>query len=95
VSEVAKNPNAIFYAGLGYVTKTVKAVAVKKTATDAAVKPSVATVVDGTYPLSRPLLYYTNGAPTGIIKAFIDYCLSEEGQEVVLESGFVPVAKQK
>ena len=95
VSEVAKNPNAIFYAGLGYVTKTVKAVAVKKTATDAAVEPSVATAVDGTYPVSRPLLYYTNGAPTGIIKAFIDYCLSEEGQEVVLELGFVPVAKQK
>ena len=88
VSQVASNPNAIFYAGLGYVNNTVKAVAIKKTASDTAVKPSVATALDGTYPISRPLLYYTNGAPTGVIKAYIDYCLSAEGQQKVLECRF-------
>jgi phosphate transport system substrate-binding protein len=93
VSQVASNPNAIFYAGLGYVTDKVKAIAIKKTASDPAVKPSVATALDGTYPISRPLLFYTNGAPTGVIKAYIDYCLSEEGQKVVLQAGFVPIAK--
>jgi phosphate transport system substrate-binding protein len=93
VSQVASNPNAIFYAGLGYVNDKVKTIAVNKTAGDPAVKPSVATALDGTYPISRPLVYYTNGAPTGIIMADIDYCLSEEGQKVVLEAGFVPLAK--
>jgi phosphate transport system substrate-binding protein len=93
VSEVAKNANAIFYAGLGYVSSAVKPLGVKKTATDTAVKPSVETSLDGTYPISRPLLYYTDGAPTGIIKAYIDYCLSAEGQEKVTEIGFVPLAK--
>jgi len=93
VSQAASNPNAIFYAGLGYVNDTVKTIAVKKTANDPAVKPSVTTALDGTYPISRPLLYYTNAAPTGIIKAYIDYCLSPEGQQVVLEAGFVPLAK--
>lgn len=93
VSQVASNPNAIFYAGLGYTNKTVKIIAIKKTANEPAVKPSVATALDGTYPISRPLLYYTNGAPTGLIKAYIDYCLSEEGQKVVLDLGFVPVGK--
>jgi phosphate transport system substrate-binding protein len=91
VSEVAKNPNAIFYPGLGYVTDEVKPLAIKKTADDPGILPSVATALDGTYPVARPLLYYTNGAPDGVIKAFIDYCLSAEGQTKVTEVGYVPL----
>ena len=91
VSEVAKNPNAIFYPGLGYLTGEVKALGIKKTANSPAVLPSVETALDGTYPIARPLLYYTNGAPTGAIKTFIDYCLSLEGQEKVTEVGYVPL----
>ena len=71
----------------------VKALAIRKTSDDSAVKPSVDTALNGTYPVSRPLLYYTDGAPTGVIKAYIDYCLSAEGQQVVLDNGFVPLAK--
>jgi phosphate transport system substrate-binding protein len=93
VSQVAGNPNAIFYAGLGYINDTVKTIAVKKTADDTAVQPSVATALDGTYPISRPLLYYTNGAPTGVIKAYVDYCLSTAGQQTVLDAGFVPLSR--
>jgi phosphate transport system substrate-binding protein len=93
VSQVASNPNGIFYAGLGYVNETVKAVGVKKTADDTAVQPSVETALDGTYAIARPLLYYTNGMPTGIVKAYIDYCLSATGQEEVLAAGFVPLAQ--
>jgi len=91
VSEVARNPNAIFYPGLGYVTDEVKPLAIKKTADDAGVLPSVATALDGTYPIARPLLYYTDGTPTGVIKTFIDYCLSAEGQAEVTEVGYVPL----
>jgi len=91
VSEVSRNPNAIFYAGLGYVTDKVKSVAIKTTAADKAVLPSLETALDGSYPISRPLLYYTNGIPEGTIKAFIDYCLSDEGQEKVIEVDYVPL----
>jgi phosphate transport system substrate-binding protein len=91
VSEVAKNPNAIFYPGLGYVTDAVKPLAIKKTADDTGVLPSVATALDGTYPIARPLLFYTNGTPGGVIKAFIDYCLSADGQAKVTEVGYVPL----
>ena len=91
VSEVAQNPNAIFYPGLGYVTEEVKLVAIKRTASDPAILPSEETVLNGTYPISRPLLFYTDGEPTGIIKDFIDYCLSSEGQEKVSEVGYVPL----
>jgi len=91
VSEAAKNPNAIFYPGLGYVTADVKPLAIKKTADSPGVLPSVETALDGTYPVARPLLYYTNGEPTGVIKDFIDYCLSPEGQRKVTEVGYVPL----
>jgi len=91
VTEAANNANAIFYSGLGYVTGQVKVLAVKKTGSEPAVSPSIATVLDGTYAIARPLLYYTNGAPTGAVKAFIDYCLSDEGQAIVVESGYVPL----
>jgi phosphate transport system substrate-binding protein len=91
VSQVANNPNAIFYPGLGYVTNAVKPLAIKKTADSSGVLPSVQTALDGTYPIARPLLFYTNGAPTGAIKAFIDYCLSPEGQAKVTEVGYVPL----
>jgi len=92
VSQVAGNANAIFYPGLGYVTSEVKALAIKKTADDPGVLPSVATALDGTYPIARPLLFYTDGEPEGVIKAFIDYCLSEDGQAKVIEVGYVPLA---
>lgn len=91
VSEVARNPKAIFYPGLGYVTDKVKPLGIKRTTDDAAVLPSVETALDGTYPVARPLLYYTDGEPDGTIKEFIDYCLSVEGQQKVTEVGYVPL----
>ena len=91
LSEVAKNPKAIFYPSLGYVTDEVKPLAIKKTDDDPGVLPSVATALDGTYPIARPLLYYTNGEPQGAIKTFIDYCLSTEGQALVTGIGYVPL----
>ena len=91
VTETANNPNTIFYPGLGYLNDTVKPLAIKKTADDAAVLPSIETALDGTYPVARPLLYYTNGEPAGVIKAFVDYCLSSEGQAKVTNIGYVPL----
>jgi phosphate transport system substrate-binding protein len=46
--------------------------------------------LDGTYPLSRVLYLYSNGVPTGVGKAFIDWILAAEGQQVVADQGFVP-----
>ena len=44
----------------------------------------------GTYPIVRPLLFLTKGQPEGILKDFIDYCLSDEGQEIVAVD-YIPV----
>jgi phosphate transport system substrate-binding protein len=92
VSEVARNTKAIFYPGLGYVTDEVKPLAIKKETDSPAILPSLETALDGTYPVARPLLFYTNGMPDGVIKVFIDYCLSPEGQEKVIEVGYVPLS---
>jgi phosphate transport system substrate-binding protein len=89
-AEVRQNPNAIGYDGLGYVTPDQKVVAVARDPDGPYVLPSVDTVNDGTYPVSRPLYMYTAGEPTGEIKAYLDWILGE-GQVLVSELGFVPL----
>jgi phosphate transport system substrate-binding protein len=93
VDEIAKNPGAIGYFGMGYLGDTVKALAIKKEDKDTAIKPSIADVQSGTYPISRGLYVYTKGEPQGPAKAYIDYLLSEDGQKVVEEMDFVPLGK--
>lgn len=89
-TEVRQNPNAFGYDGLGYVTPDQKVIAVARDARGPFVLPSVATVNDGSYPISRPLFMYTAGEPQGAIKAYLDWVLGE-GQAIVAELGFVPV----
>jgi len=86
---VSTTPGAIGYVGLGYAEVSVKALSITKNGS--AVTPSVATVVDGSYPISRQLYLLTNGPATGIAKDFLDYALSQEGQAVVEKQGFVRV----
>lgn len=91
--EVAGNTSAIGYYGMGYISKKQTPVAVAKDAGSEYVEPIVANVINGKYPISRPLYVYTNGAPEGLVKKFIDFVLSEEGQGIVLATDFVPVKK--
>lgn len=91
VAEVRQNPNAIGYDGLGYVPKDLKMIAIAKEEGGAFVLPSIATVNDKTYPIARDLYMYTNGEPTGAVKQYLDWILSEEAQKIVADLGFVPV----
>jgi phosphate transport system substrate-binding protein len=90
-TEVSQNSRAIGYVGLGYLTDKVKAVKVKKDAQSAGVSPSVETVKNKTYELSRPLFFYTATEPAGIMKDFVEWVLGPEGQALVLKLDFVPV----
>ena len=91
-SQVATDNGAIGYVGLGYVDPSKhKAVAVAKTPAGPFVKPSVATAQDGTYPIARPLYWYTKGEPVGDIKSFLEYVKNPEGQRIVSELGFAPI----
>jgi len=91
--EVASNPSAIGYYGMGYISPKQKTVSVAKDANSLYVAPSVDNVVSGRYPISRPLFLYTNGEPQGLVKKCIDFVLSKEGQEIVVKTDFVPVVK--
>jgi phosphate transport system substrate-binding protein len=82
-STVAKTPGAIGYVGLGYLSSQVKALTLN------GVMPSAQSVLSNKYTLSRPLFMYTNGASQGVVKDFLDFVLSEEGQKLVEEAGFV------
>lgn len=88
--EVRQNPNAIGYDGLGYVTPDQKTIAVASDAQGPYVLPSVETVNDKSYPIARPLYIYSNGQPQGVLKAYLDWVLTD-GQEQVLDLGFVPL----
>jgi len=85
-TEVANNPNGIGYVGLAYVgAKGIKVIAVD------GVLPSPKTANDGSYTLARGLNCFTNGAPTGAAKKFLDFALTAPGQKIVASTGFVPV----
>ena len=81
---VTKDVNAIGFISSGSVDSAVKALSVD------GVLPSEATVLDGSYKISRPFLFLTKSEPDEAAKAFIDYVLSEEGQKIVSEK-FVKV----
>ncbi len=92
-AEVRQNPNAIGYDGLGYVTADMKTVAVSAEDGAPFVLPTIATVNDKTYPISRDLYMYTAGEPTGAVKDYLDWILGPEAQKIVAELGFVPVGE--
>lgn len=89
-SEVSSNPNAIGYDGLGYVTDAVKVVAISRDSDGPYIAPSALSVNAGTYPISRDLYVYTDGEPNGVVKAYLDWILSGDAQEIVTDLGFVP-----
>lgn len=89
--EVANNPAAIGYYGMGYISNKQKSVGVAKDTKSEYEEPTIKNVLDGKYPISRPLFFYTNSEPTGIVKKFVDFVLSKEGQEIVLKTDFVPL----
>ncbi|MFZ2455412.1 MAG: phosphate ABC transporter substrate-binding protein [Candidatus Altiarchaeia archaeon] len=84
-ASIASNPNAIGYIGAGYVDPTVKALNI------GGVAPTRETIKAGTYPVSRKLYMVTKGEAAGKSRAFIDYILSDEGQKIVEEEGFVSI----
>ncbi len=57
------------------------------------IEPVLANIASGRHPITRSLLLITNGEPEGEVKAFIDFILSEQGQNIVEASGYVGVAK--
>lgn len=90
VDLVEKTPCAIGYSGLAYSTDHVKLACISKEG-NACVSPSVATAVDRSYLIARPLFMYTNGEPEGVIKNYLDWIMSDTGQCIIKNKGYAPM----
>ena len=82
---VAETPNTIAYLSFGYLDDSVVTVNIE------GIEANVENVLNGTYPISRPLNMITNGDPSPLAKAFIDFLLSDAGQAIAVEEGFITV----
>ncbi|HNR03171.1 MAG TPA: phosphate ABC transporter substrate-binding protein [Anaerolineaceae bacterium] len=95
IAEVKDNPNAIGYDSLGYVTEDVKMVGVSSLENpDQFILPSIDTVSNNTYLISRNLYMYTLDQPEGIVKTYLDWIFSPEAQEIVRGLGFIPAVTE-
>ena len=81
---VSITPGAIGYVSLEYVDDSLKAFSI------GGVAPTVDNVISGIYEINRPLLMVTNGEPEGLAADYLAFILSEEGQQILKDSGFIP-----
>lgn len=95
VQGVEKDQAGIGYSGIGYTTSGVRAVPLGETHQGPFYDATYANVLSGNYPLSRPLLLYFVKHPNQpldpIIREFLKFILSKEGQEIVVKDGYLPL----
>ena len=89
VQSVSQTKGAIGYIGLAYMEKTVKDVKVSYDKGKTFVEATVANAKNKTYPITRPLYYYYLTKDESKVKPFVDYVLSDEGQKIVSDIGYV------
>ena len=82
---VSGDEKSVGYVSLGYVGPSVKAVKMD------GVEATVKNVLADKYPIVRTLYLITKGEPSELEKAFIDFVLSEEGQKVVEDMGYISI----
>jgi phosphate transport system substrate-binding protein len=82
---VSSTPGAVGYVSMEAVNSSVTAVTVEGVAV------TKATVLDGTYPISRPFIYGVTAKVSTAAQAYIDFVMSAEGQALVEKNGFIPV----
>lgn len=90
IQSVSQTRGAIGYVGMAYVNNRVKAINVSYDNKNF-VYPSMKSGRNHTYPIIRELYYYYTADKDKVVKPFIDYLLSDEGQKIVMRSGYVPV----
>jgi len=91
VQLVERTPCAIGYSGLAYAIPGVKMACVAKGESDSCVLPSIGSAIDKSYPIARPLFVYAKNQPSGEIRSYLEWILSDEGQCIVKLKGYAPV----
>ena len=90
VEIISSTKTAIGYSGMGYATSSIKMLNLLKKSGDTAFAPTVENTLNKKYPLARSLQMYTIGNPDGATKVFLEWILSDAGQYLVQDNGFVP-----
>ena len=95
VQGVTVDRYAIGYSGIGYATAGVHAVPLAEKAGRACVEATADNAYAGKYPLARFLYVYVNRAPgkalDPLMREFVRFVFSKEGQEAVIKDGYFPV----
>jgi phosphate transport system substrate-binding protein len=92
IDAVVSRPPAIAYVSCAYA-ETGGAGKPFRSLVFGGVAPSMATVRDGSYPLSRPLNLVTREVPRGVTKEFIDFARSPAVGELIDKYHFVPLTQ--
>jgi phosphate transport system substrate-binding protein len=90
VNAVSKDKAGVGYGGAAY-GKGIREIKVKKDANSKSYAPTLENIKSGEYPISRFLFMYVKNRPTGTIKEYIDWILSDEGQKIASEVGYFPI----
>jgi phosphate transport system substrate-binding protein len=95
VQGVTEDAAGIGYSGIGYRTSGVKPIALAPKDGAAPVAPTSDNVYSGAYPLVRFLFVYINKDPEKpldpLMREFVKFIFSKEGQEAVIKDGYLPV----
>ncbi|MFG0319148.1 MAG: PstS family phosphate ABC transporter substrate-binding protein [Planctomycetota bacterium JB042] len=95
VQGVSKDRFAVGYSGIGYRTSDVRAVPLSSKEGKTAYEANLENVVNEDYPLGRFLNLYVNKAPgkpmDPMVREFLKFVFSREGQEVVVKAGYLPL----
>lgn len=89
MTTVAGDDYAIGYASLGSLDDTTKTLKVD------GVEPSVDTIKDGSYKISRPFNIATKDNVSDVAQDFINYIMSDDGQKVIEDNGYISVSDGK
>jgi len=95
VELVAATRTAIGYSGMGYATAGVKMLSIAPRKGEQAVAPTVENTLNKTYILARSLQMYTLGKPQGAAAKYLAWMLSDAGQKLVEQSGYVPIPPER
>jgi len=91
VQSISQTRGAIGYIGLAYLNKDTKAINISYDQGKTYIAPTIENSKNETYPIVRPLYYYYDTVAENKVKSFIDFILSDKGQKIVSEIGFITV----
>ncbi len=92
IQSISQTAGAIGYVGLAYLNDAVKPISIAYEEGNY-VSPSLENAKNKTYPIVRPLYYYYEKSGGEKVRPFVDYILSEEGQQLVADVGYIPINK--